>query len=61
MKRTILLLVAANAAWPASYYIDSGKGDDANPGTSQTRPWRTLAVVTRTAFRPGDRILLRSG
>lgn len=44
----------------ATYYV-SAAGDDANAGTSETGAWRTLDKVNATTFKPGDRVLLRSG
>jgi Right handed beta helix region len=45
----------------ADYYVDSTEGNDVNLGTSPQAAWRSLAKVNSTRFRPGDRILLRSG
>ncbi len=44
-----------------SYYVDSAKGDDGNRGTSPKAPWKSLAKVGATVFKPGDHILLKSG
>ena len=44
-----------------TYYIDSRSGRDANSGTSPALPWQSLDKVNATTFRPGDRILFRSG
>lgn len=55
-----LLAAAATHAHAADYYI-SGDGDDANPGTSQAHPWRTVARANRGSFRPGDRLLFHAG
>ncbi len=51
----------ATAVGARSYYVDAVHGSDSAAGTSPTRPWRTLQKVNATTFRPGDRILLRSG
>jgi len=56
----ILLLVAAGAA-AADYYVDSRHGDDANPGTSPEKPWKTLARVGRAKLQPADSVLLKRG
>ena len=45
----------------SAYYIDCAKGDDANPGTSASRAWRTLEKVNNTTFSPGDGIFFRRG
>src|SRR5829696_8631555 len=44
----------------ADYYV-SVAGADANPGTSPSLPWRTLARVNAVALRAGDRVFLRAG
>ncbi len=36
------------------YYVNSVSGSDSNPGTSPSRPWRTLAPVKARRFLPGD-------
>ncbi len=45
----------------ATYYVDSTAGDDTAPGTSVRSAWKTLDKVNATAFRPGDRVLFKSG
>ena len=44
-----------------TYYIDGMRGDDANPGTSPEKAWRTTAPVNAAKFAPGDRILFAGG
>jgi hypothetical protein len=44
-----------------TYYVSSSSGNDANNGTSQSTPWRTMAEVSNTTFQPGDTILLKRG
>jgi hypothetical protein len=44
-----------------TYYVDSAHGNDHRVGTSSTSAWKTLAKVNATTFRPGDRVLLKSG
>jgi hypothetical protein len=44
-----------------SYYVDSANGNDSNRGTSPEAAWKSLAKVSATTFKPGDRILLKSG
>ncbi len=51
----------APAAAATTYYVDSVRGRDSNPGTSPRQPWRTLARVGRSGYRGGDTILLRGG
>ncbi|NQX29336.1 carboxypeptidase regulatory-like domain-containing protein [Microbacteriaceae bacterium VKM Ac-2854] len=51
----------AYAATGTTYYVDAAAGDDQNPGTSATQPWRSLDQVSATEFEPGDQILLARG
>ncbi len=44
-----------------TYFIDQQSGDDGNPGTAETSPWKTLAPVRRATLKPGDQVLLRRG
>jgi hypothetical protein len=44
-----------------SYYVDSARGRDSNPGTLPSAAWRTLAPLQRTSLHGGDGILLRGG
>src|ERR1700728_1018317 len=59
--RLILVAAAALACHAATYYVDSAKGADANSGTQERAPWKTLGKVNTARFQPGDRILLKSG
>ncbi|PYI56616.1 right-handed parallel beta-helix repeat-containing protein [Paenibacillus flagellatus] len=44
-----------------TYYVSASAGDDANAGTSEQAPWKTLAKVSSVPFQPGDVILLKGG
>ena len=44
-----------------TFYVDSEKGDDANPGTSESAPWKGTDRVEATQLGPGDRVLFRAG
>ncbi|MEN8247379.1 MAG: Ig-like domain-containing protein [Bacteroidota bacterium] len=44
----------------AKFYI-SADGDDANNGTSESTPWKTIQKVSNSSFIPGDSIFFRSG
>src|ERR1700723_2581973 len=59
--RPILLAAGALACHAATYYVDFAKGADANSGTEERAPWKTLEKVNAARFLPGDRILLKSG
>jgi hypothetical protein len=59
-----LLLAAVLAAIPAeaaTYFVNPQQGDDAGPGTSAGRPWRSLERAGRAQLQPGDRLLLLAG
>ena len=43
------------------YYMDSITGDDSNSGTSPSRAWKTLDRLNQQVFKPGDKILFKSG
>ncbi len=56
----VLLNCVSPAAFCADYYVSPG-GNDANDGSSPKAPWKSLAKVNRTEFKPGDRILFECG
>jgi hypothetical protein len=45
----------------ATYYVDAANGNDLNNGTSQAKPWKTIAKVNASRFYPGDQILFKAG
>ena len=55
------LLITSEATGMATYYVDSAAGDDGNDGRHPDRAWRSLERVNSWEFRPGDRILFKSG
>jgi hypothetical protein len=46
---------------PATYYVDSQTGDDANDGRSEKTAWKSLDRVNQSLFRPGDQVLFKAG
>jgi len=44
-----------------TYYVDATSGSDTNTGAEPASAWKSLAKVNSTTFRPGDRILFKSG
>jgi len=44
-----------------TYYIDSKNGNDRNTALTPAKPWKSLKKVNRQTFKPGDRILFKSG
>lgn len=56
------LAVPANAAAAArTYYVDSGRGNDSNRGTSPGSAWASLEKVNATTFGPGDKVVFKAG
>ncbi len=53
-------LLYAGAASASTYYV-SNRGNDLRSGESVETAWRTLAKVSASSFRPGDRILFDAG
>ena len=44
-----------------NYYIDANSGNDAYSGNAPQRAWRSLEPVNKTVFKPGDKILFKTG
>lgn len=44
-----------------TYYVDAVSGNDANSGTSTTRPWRTINKANALDLAPGDKLLFKGG
>jgi parallel beta-helix repeat protein len=49
------------SAASTNYYVDCKRGKDSNPGTSESKAWRTLAKANSAALNPGDSLLLKRG
>ncbi|MFP4056704.1 MAG: right-handed parallel beta-helix repeat-containing protein [Candidatus Brocadiia bacterium] len=66
MRRCCAMLwvtVATLAPLPvvaATYYVDAGRGEDSNPGTSRESPFQTIGRAARAA-RPGDTAIVGPG
>lgn len=43
------------------YFVDSLDGDDANPGTSEDRPWKSLSRVSAAPLPPMSSVLFKRG
>ena len=54
-------LTYAERAAPATFHIDSEKGDDAAAGTAENAAWKTLDKVNAAELIPGDRVLFKIG
>lgn len=55
------LVLAGQSLVAGEYYVSSTHGDDRNPGTKSTTPWRSLAKINQLKLQGGDRIWLMSG
>ncbi len=64
LKRNLIVLsvftFVAFSARAETYYV-SNSGNDSNPGTSTSLPWKTLEKVNGRTFSPGDQILFNRG
>lgn len=58
---SLACLLCIKSAYCRDYYVDALKGNDNNSGLSPTSAWRTLEKVSNGAFKPGDKILLKTG
>lgn len=58
---TFSLTPITGECWAATYYVDSTNGNDSNPGTSYSSPWKTIAKVNASTFVPGDSVLFKRG
>ena len=57
---TLCILIGWESLSATSYYVSS-KGKDANPGTSVSGAWKSIANISKTHFHPGDSILIEGG
>jgi hypothetical protein len=58
--------IAASLAWaeraaPATFFVDSEKGDDAAAGTAESSAWKSLEKVNAAELIPGDQVRFRRG
>jgi parallel beta-helix repeat protein len=56
----IFLGMRISSVSAATFYV-SNSGKDSNPGTSEAQPWKTIDKVNKSAFQPGDSVLLKRG
>lgn len=50
----IILTIFVVQTFAASYFVNSISGNDSNPGTNSSAPWKSLATVNSKIFQPGD-------
>lgn len=71
MKKIILISVLSafiallsgyqNGIENTTYYVNAGKGNDSNSGTSEKEAFKTLAKISTLNLKAGDKILLAAG
>lgn len=69
IARSIILIVAcaafgtarAERPVPATFYVDSEKGNDAAVGTAESAAWKTLDKVNTAELIPGDQVRFKRG
>ncbi|MFZ1728644.1 MAG: right-handed parallel beta-helix repeat-containing protein [Bacteroidota bacterium] len=57
----LLLIVGAAPVLPATYYVSSSMGSDANDGLADHTPWKSIARVNAAGLVPGDSLLFKRG
>ena len=57
----VFFLLFSSLAYAQQKYYISASGSDSNPGTSESRPWKSISKVNGFSFRPGDAILFKRG
>ena len=57
----ILCLLFTSLTYAQQTYYISSSGNDANSGTSESRPWKSMAKINSVSFGPGDKILFKRG
>ena len=45
----------------STYYVDATLGNDNNDGLSENSAWNTLTMVNGQVYKPGDKVLLKTG
>jgi len=56
-----VLFVCFTTLYSQTYYVSSSSGSDNHNGLSESSPWQTISKVNLKTFKPGDRILFKSG
>lgn len=57
----LLSLAFCTDVFSIDYYVSNTSGDDENSGTDTETPWKSIAKVNKSDFRPSDRILFKRG
>ena len=57
----VFSIILTLSSCTTTYYVDASIGNDTNSGKSPGNAWATLKNVNATLFKPGDKILFKSG
>jgi parallel beta-helix repeat protein len=57
----LLMLTCKLEVYGVQYFVNSITGNDSNPGTNISLPWKSLAPVNSKTFKPGDIINFACG
>jgi len=61
INTVILLFLLCNVLYSATYYVSYSTGNNANDGTIESLPWKTMSKINNSSFLPGDIILFKRG
>jgi hypothetical protein len=61
ISMVVICLVLVVPAWGTTYFVNAVTGNDGNPGTSVSQPFRTLERIRDLKLLPGDSICLAEG
>lgn len=53
--------VCAERTTPATFFVDSERGDDTSAGTTEAAAWQSLDKVNQAELIPGDKVLFKRG
>ena len=57
----LVSLLSLHSAFATDYFINNALGNDANVGTSEKQPFKSIEKINTVLFKPGDRILFAAG
>ncbi len=57
----VYLSIVGASAQSLTYFVDASSGNDLNSGLDSSSAWQTLNKVNSFTFKPGDKILFKSG
>lgn len=57
----LVALLSLLNAFATDYFINNALGNDANAGTSEKQPFKSIEKINTFRLKPGDRILFAAG